>query len=212
MKINHILYKVDNLKESVAYYQEQGFSVEYGREKKPYNALIYFPEGPYIELIHNMNMSGFVRVLLKVTGAWKFAEGLISQEHADQGFIRLCFECGEEEPDTICDIYKRYNKKTYRLKVKRTDTKGRKLICHTIFPEDANLPFVKTLSGNEKLTHQVRHSNGAQRIAGLEYGVLLTERKLLEELNSDQIMKMKPGRGIAHVLIETDSKEIFEFN
>lgn len=213
MKINHLLYKVDNLEESVAFYRNQGFLVEYGREKNPYNALIYFPEGPYIELIHNMNMPGFLRVLLKLCGKKKFAEGMISQENAAQGFIRICFECEEGKRADACEIYKKNNIKIEKIKVKRTDTKGRQLVCNTIFPEEAELPFVKTLFSNEEELHQIKHPNGAHRIVGLEYGVLQKDKKILEDLNTDQMMKIKQKQGpsIQHVLLETDKKEIFEF-
>lgn len=211
MKVNHLLYKVDNLETSVAYYRKQGFSVEYGMEKNPYNALIYFPKGPYIELINNMNMPGYLRVILRLFGKKKFVEGMISQENANQGFIRICFECEEEKVEDVCKLYKRNNRKIMKIKVKRTDTKGRELSCNTIFPEEAELPFVKTLFSNEAALHKVKHPNGAQRIVGLEYGVLQKDKNILEALNSDKIMKVKRGSGIGHVLIETDKKEYFEF-
>jgi len=211
MKVNHLLYKVDNLQESVAYYRQQGFSVEYGREKNPYNALIYFPEGPYVELIHNMNIPGFVHIFPKLFSRNKFLAGMISQENAAQGFIRICFECEKEMVDEVCKIYRKNKKKIMEIKVKRTDTKGRKLVCNTIFPVDTELPFVKTLFNNEETLHLVKHLNGAQRIIGFEYGVSKKDKRILESLNTDKLMKITHGNGIKHVLFETDKKEICEF-
>ena len=51
MKISHVLYKVNNLEDTVSQFRNQGFTVEYGKKDKPYNALIYFEEGPYIESV-----------------------------------------------------------------------------------------------------------------------------------------------------------------
>ena len=42
MKLSHLLYKVDNLQESVNSFKEKGFNVELGSKHKPKNALIYF--------------------------------------------------------------------------------------------------------------------------------------------------------------------------
>ena len=53
MKLSHLLYKVDNLNDSVRFFRDKGFNVEYGSKNKPKNALIYFSKGPYIELIQN---------------------------------------------------------------------------------------------------------------------------------------------------------------
>ena len=50
MKVSHVLYKVINLQDSVTKFQNMGFKVEFGSKNKPHNALIYFSEGPYIEL------------------------------------------------------------------------------------------------------------------------------------------------------------------
>ena len=51
MKLSHILYKTNNLPEAVKQFEEDGFKVEYGSKHNPKNALIYFSEGPYIEIL-----------------------------------------------------------------------------------------------------------------------------------------------------------------
>ena len=51
MKLSHIILKVNDLDQAVQTYRDKGFAVEYGKTKKPYNALIYFSKGPYLELL-----------------------------------------------------------------------------------------------------------------------------------------------------------------
>ncbi len=46
MKTSHIIYKVDDLHQAVNEFKKKGFEVEYGTKKNPYNAIIYFSEGP----------------------------------------------------------------------------------------------------------------------------------------------------------------------
>lgn len=49
--ISHVLYKVNDLNKSVNEFINKGFHVEFGSKNRPHNALIYFSDGPYIELI-----------------------------------------------------------------------------------------------------------------------------------------------------------------
>ena len=49
--LSHVLYKVNDLNKSVNEFIKKGFHVEFGSKSAPHNALIYFSEGPYIELI-----------------------------------------------------------------------------------------------------------------------------------------------------------------
>ena len=35
MKLSHLLYKVDNLNDSVRFFRDKGFNVEYGSKNKP---------------------------------------------------------------------------------------------------------------------------------------------------------------------------------
>lgn len=211
MEVNHLLYKVDNLKKSVEYYRGQGFSVEYGRGKNPYNALIYLPEGPYIELINNMNMSKTLEFLLRLLGKKKFVDGMRKQEKSKEGFIRLCFGCEDYEISNIYKIFRKYKIKFMKIKVKRLDTKGRKLYCDSIFPEDPTLPLVKTLYANEKELHKVEHRNNAKKVIEIEYGVSEKDQDLIEEVNSDSILKICKGHGIKRVIVEMEEHKKFEF-
>ena len=51
MRSGHLIYKVKDLQQAVKEWEAKGFIVEYGRREKPNNALIYFSQGPYIELL-----------------------------------------------------------------------------------------------------------------------------------------------------------------
>ncbi|HHF4065281.1 TPA: VOC family protein [Haemophilus influenzae] len=68
MRSGHIIYKINNLQLAVKEWRNKGFEVEYGRNKNPINALIYFSEGPYIELLQNTGMPKIVKLLSKLFG------------------------------------------------------------------------------------------------------------------------------------------------
>ncbi|MGY8792081.1 MAG: VOC family protein [Cytophagales bacterium] len=52
--LSYVLYKVSNLEGSVIEFQNRGFKVDFGSKNKSHNALIYFSEGPYIELLNKV--------------------------------------------------------------------------------------------------------------------------------------------------------------
>lgn len=87
MKVSHILYKVNNLEESVLKFQDEGFNVEYGSKIHPHNALIYFSEGPYIELLEKAPVSSFIKVLLRVIGKGNIADRFLQWEEEKEGFF-----------------------------------------------------------------------------------------------------------------------------
>ena len=61
MMISHILYKVDDLEKGVKLFKDKGFEVEYGSEKNPHNALVYFNDGSYVEILKSM---GFTKMIV----------------------------------------------------------------------------------------------------------------------------------------------------
>lgn len=68
MKVSHILYKVKDLDEAVRKYRADGFVVEYGKLKNPHNALVYFSEGPFLEIFKQSGMPKFAKSILRLLG------------------------------------------------------------------------------------------------------------------------------------------------
>ena len=61
-----MIYKVNDLSQAVADFEARGFAVEYGTAKRPYNALIYFSHGPYLELLARTGMPPLLGRLLSL--------------------------------------------------------------------------------------------------------------------------------------------------
>ena len=76
MKVSHVLYKTNNLEECVVKFKNKGFEVEFGSKTNPHNALIYFSEGPYIELLKKAPVPFYINLLLKVVGKGKVADDI----------------------------------------------------------------------------------------------------------------------------------------
>ena len=87
MKLSHILYKVNTLEEGVEAFRKKGFHVEYGSRDRPHNALIYFSEGPYIELLAKAPISSFARIILKCIGKKKLSIDFIFGKRKKRDFL-----------------------------------------------------------------------------------------------------------------------------
>jgi hypothetical protein len=92
MKVGHVLYKTNNLKGSFKAFKKLGFNVEYGSRSNPHNALIYFSEGPYIELLEKAPITSFTKLILRCIGKGYLVERFDSWENAQEGFFEICLE------------------------------------------------------------------------------------------------------------------------
>lgn len=143
MRAGHVIYKVRDLKQGVEEWRKKGFVVEYGSKKDPYNAIIYFSEGPYIELLASTGMPPIFKKLLRLLGL----KGVVNRfDHWDSGENYWCGFCIEKDAGTLDEEIKQlgmYKRKGFYLKnAKRTDTKDRKLEYKCFFPAEISLPFL----------------------------------------------------------------------
>ena len=87
MQLSHILYKVKDLHEAVTDFTNMGFTVTYGAEpNRAFNALIWFDEGPFIELFE-IKRNRFIVGLLKFLGKKELANRVSHFQNADFGWV-----------------------------------------------------------------------------------------------------------------------------
>ena len=94
MEVGHILYKVKDLDGAVERYTQEGFVVEYGKAKNPYNAVVYFSTGPYLELLARTGMPAFIKWFLKLLGKGKMVQRIEFWDNADEGLIGVALSVG----------------------------------------------------------------------------------------------------------------------
>ena len=92
MRSGHLIYKVKDLQESVKEWEAKGFVVEYGRREKPNNALIYFSQGPYIELLENTGIPIIAKIIAKLFGSPKNLARFFYWDECEAGWQGLCIE------------------------------------------------------------------------------------------------------------------------
>jgi len=181
MRLGHVIYVVKDLDAAVKEWREKGFTVEYGRTKKPMNALIYFSEGPYIELLKDGGMSSIARRIMRLFGKGDFMNRFDYWAKAPEGWTSLCIEKnpgGLEEEISYLDSVG--IKGTYMQNLKRVDTKGRELKYKCYFTHDYNMPFLMSYFNIDPKPLNYTHPNGIKRISRVIYR---TDKKNAAALN-----------------------------
>ncbi len=204
MKVGHILYKVANLDAAVRKWRNDGFEVEYGKEKKPYNAVIYFSEGPYLELFHNSGMPSFAKSILGIFGHKPLINRINGWENSEEGLIGLCIETEASNIDRELIILKREKIRWFKSSGGRLDTKGRKLMSVGAFPHLDEIPFINTaFRPCPRPKEGFIHPNGVVSIASISFGTN-SYSNLINELCDDPILKIFKGKGVKDLIFKYD--------
>ncbi|MEY8413554.1 VOC family protein [Lachnospiraceae bacterium 62-26] len=192
MEISHILYKVDNLKVGAELFEDRGFKVEYGSPKNPHNALVYFNDGSYIEIIQNMGFTKPLAFILRKIGYKDFVDGMLKQENSPEGYIRIAFENEDDSFFREKSILDQLGQKSVIVPIKRKDIKGDVLQCKCLFPFNASYPFVKSkfLNFSER---DIKHPNGAVGIGAVEYHTSWEIIDYIERLGGCTNLKLQVG-------------------
>lgn len=193
MKLSHILIKVDNLDKAVTEWQNKGFVVEYGKHSNPYNALIYFKDGPFIELFTIKPFPKIVNGLLKILGKGKLAEKMNYWANHEEGLLSVMLENYEDTLDNEIAILKE-NKMGGTLSKKcRTDTKNRKLKFSVLFTNDKYFPDLMTFfSVNPKPKENI-HTNNIVGVKSITLGLNEKQIEIFKKICDDERIIIEQG-------------------
>jgi len=202
MKVSHVLYKVNNLKNSVNKFRKKGFKVEYGSKNRPQNALIYFSEGPYIELLNKAPISTFIKLILRLWGKGKVVDRFERWEKEKEGFFEICFENYETDFRREENILKEYGITYFKTKSKRIDPLNRVLKWKLLFPYNLRLPFLMTYFNTDPKPKNFIHPNGIKKIRHISFGTDENLIPVIRELCKDEILELIVGNGIQKLIYE----------
>ncbi|MDO4799147.1 MAG: VOC family protein [Bacillota bacterium] len=197
MKLSHILMKVENLDHAVNAYREKGFVVEYGIAKNPYNALIYFSEGPYIELIAGVNMPNAIKKFMRLLGKGYMVDLLDRINNATPGeYCELALENYKDNLDMERAILKEHGVQSCGMPSRRNDTRGRKLRFRLAVPETPCIPFMMTYFNIDPKPKNFVHPNGIRRVSRVTFRTDARYFDLIRALCDDKHLSLEEGRGI----------------
>lgn len=202
MKVSHVLYKTNDLNESIDRFRKMGFKVDFGSKTRAHNALIYFSEGPYIELLKKAPVPSYINLILILLGKRKVVERFRYWENVQEGFFGLCLENNQTEFKNEEDIMIKHRQKFFVTKSQRTDPLNRVLKWRLLFPFELKLPFLMTYFNVCPKPRHFIHPNGIKGIAHIVFG---TDEKLfpvIRELCDDERLELREGFGVQSITYE----------
>lgn len=188
MKVSHLLYKVNNLETAINNFKELGYRVDYGSKYKPHNALIYFSEGPYIELLEKAPVSFMAKTVLKWTGNKKVVDRFELWEKNPEGFFAICLENYESDFKREEAILKKYGQGFFKTKSHRIDPSNRNLKWKLLFPYEVQLPFLMTYFNVDPKPKDFIHPNGIKKIKRVSLGTDPNLIPIINELCDDYML------------------------
>ena len=203
MELSHILFKVNDLQGAVSHFREQGFHVEFGSKRRPTNALIYFSEGPYVELLERAPVSVLAKVLLRCIGKGAVAERFDSWDCADEGWFEICLENQGDDFREEVEVMKRHGEPYFITSSARTDPLGRRLKWKLLFPLNNALPFFMTYFNIDPKPVAFVHPNGVVGIDRVTYRAQDGCMALLNALCDDEVLNVQEGKGGIEVTYRT---------
>ncbi|ACL18661.1 conserved hypothetical protein [Desulfitobacterium hafniense DCB-2] len=202
LRVSHIIYKVDHLQQAVEDFRRRGFEVEYGTKRRPYNALIYFSEGPYLELLASTGMPKPLKRLLRFFGKDAMVDRLDYWDSHGGGPCGLALETLKKDLNEERKVLERQGLGYFLMKSGRSDTKGRKLRFTGLFPDDMQIPFFMTYFNIDPKPRNFTHPNGVKRIGSIAFGTEERYIPLIRELCSDEMLHLFVGKGIKDMEFE----------
>ena len=202
MHLSHLLYKTHNLEETVAQFRQDGFKVDYGSYKNPYNALIYFSEGPYIELLEKAPVSQLALWALKGIGQGQVAKRLSSWADTQPGFFEICLETKLPHLKAAKAQMQQLGQPYFCTKSQRKDPQQRLLQWQLLFPHNMALPFIMTPFNTNPKPKDFVHPNGMRQIKQCTYKNTPVHLHIVNTLCQDPQLLLKEGRGITDVVYE----------
>ena len=202
MKVSHVLYKVNDLQRAVVKFQNMGFKVEFGSKHKPHNALIYFSEGPYIELLSRAPVSWPINLILKFSGKGKVVKRFNHWRNVKEGFFGLCLENYRINFNQEKAILSKHNQEYFITKSSRIDPLNRTLKWNLLFPYELKLPFLMTYFNTNPKPKNFIHPNGIKKIKSISFGTDDSLCPVIKDLCDDKILKLTRGNGIESVTYE----------
>lgn len=165
-KIGHILIRVNDLSKAVKDFEEMGFTVIYGSNKKrARNAMIYFQDGSFLELFcvsKNKLVKKMLRFFIKIFkpfGFPIFSRYLMYLEDGE-GLTDWALDCvPSNDYDSIVKYIETYMNLSKTKTMKRKEEDGVVVSWKMTVPKDSQYPFFMS-SYFPEINHPKQHPNG----------------------------------------------------
>jgi hypothetical protein len=213
MKSSHILCKVDDLNQAVRDYESLGFTVQWGNApEKAINALIWFEQGPFIELIlaSKAGPPALMNWLLKTFAPNGMVKRFTGWRAQLEGWCEIALETHDTDVQPEVDSLRTEGMKIFGpVTNQRTPPGGETIHTQTAFPHNPRLPILMGVYQPNPRPRRIIHPNGATGVHTITVGVENELRAEWEKLldRDDPWMKLTGGKPGVHSVSLTGLKE-----
>lgn len=198
IQLSHVLYRVNDLHESVFKLQKEGFVVEYGTDpEKAYNAIIWFEEGIFVEIYTNSGLSLPIKCMMKLFGYQFVLDRINKWENIENGWCEWSLESRIKKLDIEREFFKNEKEPFKFHKAKRRDINNQILKWELLMPNDIYFPFIMSAYTPNPRPRKIEHPNGIQSVSKIIIGKDNLNISLLDNLLLDktglQLVKDKIG-------------------
>ncbi len=203
MTLSHILYKVKNLEEAVKDFEDMGFTVRYGAKKeKAFNALIWFEEGPFIELYTISKWTKVFVFLAKLIGKGAVARRFQYFIDSDYGWSEYSLENNRYELEAENAMLKQLGCQYSTINASRKNIYGQKLRWKLSMPLDLGIPFFMSAYKPNPRPQSIEHRNGAKSVRSLTWGVPSENIEIIQQFTDDSRLQLEVGSGFQSIELE----------
>ncbi len=200
MKLSHILYKVKDLDEAVKDFEKMGFTVRYGAKKeKAFNALIWFEEGPFIELFTIKKSAKILTFLLNIFGKKALGKRFAYFIDADYGWTEYSIENTKVNLEKENKKLERFGVKYSTMNGRRTNINGLKLKWKLSIPLDLALPFLMSAYTPNPRPEHIVHKNGAKSVSKVVWATSRKNIDLIKQFTNDERIVLEEGSGFKKI-------------
>ncbi|MFF2081293.1 VOC family protein [Kitasatospora sp. NPDC058162] len=170
---SHVLCKVDDIRSAVRDFTDLGFTVEWGSTPaKAHNALIWFEQGPFIELFELPSRFALLRGPFGLAYGPAAGARLAKWARPGEGWRDVALETsGFELSGTRHDLRARGLAASRVMTGRRTRPDGQPVRYRFLTPAPAGLPFIVSAYHPPQRPAQVTHANGALGVSRVRMGV-----------------------------------------
>lgn len=202
LRKSHALFAVKDLHSAVNKLRNAGFTVEYGSNPlKAHNAIIWFEEGPFIEIFKHVSILPILKILLKLFGFGAVLNRLNKWKKINNGWCEWSLESTHQDIEQVKLFFTSLNEPFKHRKIKRKDLYGKLLSWHLLFPNDIYFPFIMSAYNPNPKPKNIVHANGITGIKSIVVGMEALDKVLLEKVlsNTDGLTFIKEQKGLQTV-------------
>lgn len=211
MFISHVLYRVNDLTASISRLEEAGFVVDVVRDaEKPYHAIVWFKQGPYLEIIKPEDFPPISPELLKIKGNELFVQWAERWKTDTQRWCDFAIESAATDLDAESDVLRRHGL-GFKMNQTAFETAMGTQGWQQIVTEDMAFPFlVSAYAIDPRPYKNADHPNGIREVETVLLGSDGLNLPLFNALvTNHNWFTLVAGQGVQTVRFK-DSKVSFE--